>query len=140
MTGVRFHGHTYSEDFDERRLTNNAQRVFALMLDGKWHTPSELREVGGSNWGARVRSLRESQFGSLVIETKRSGGTGGRWEYRLDLGSMTEEARRRILEWKLFPKDAAPPKPVDRCCPACLGTGRVPLQDQSRQTSLEFVQ
>jgi len=138
MSGVKFHGHTYDKGIDETRLTNNVQRVFSLMLDGEWHTPSELREVGGANWGARVRSLRESQFGSMTIETKRTERSKGRWEYRLDLSSITEEARRRILEWKLLPKDATPPKPADRCCPVCSGTGRLPLQDQSGQTSLGF--
>ena len=97
---VLFAGATFEPvDFD--RLANNQQRVFALMLDGKWKTQDELREVGGSAWDSRVRALRRPVYGSLVIETERLDG--GAWRYRLDTTSVTAETRRRILEWDLPP-------------------------------------
>lgn len=92
-----FHGQTFDFGEDYGRLKNNTQRVFATLMDGEWHTASELREVGGERWSARVRQLREPQMGGLIVEAERL--EGGVWKYRLDLESLTAEKALAIVEW-----------------------------------------
>ena len=133
---IEFHGETFSDDLDRSRLTNNVQRVFALLVDGKWHSAEDLSRVGGSNWGARVRSLREAQFGSLTIEKRRCPPGFSTWEYRLDLSSVSRESVSRIVNWKLLPKESETLAPKTRCCPVCSGTGKIPLSTDERQLDM----
>lgn len=74
-------GRTFSEYLDGRRLTSAMSRVLALMLDGKFHTTEELREVGGSSGDRRARQLRAEEFGGFDVEAKRV--REGVWHYRL---------------------------------------------------------
>jgi hypothetical protein len=56
------------------------ERVWALMVDGLWHTGPEIAspEVGGSEGLRRLREFRKA--GCVIDKRRRSGGT---WEYRL---------------------------------------------------------
>lgn len=92
---------TYNRDFDYSRLTNNLQRVFWLLLDGEWHTPNELMEVGGAQWSRRVRSLREPRFGMRV--TAERCGTGGTWRYRLDKSTVQPNILDAIMTGNVEP-------------------------------------
>ena len=133
-----FAGKTFDPKMDFGRLKNNTQRVFYLMIDGRWHTPLELREVGGANWGARVRSLREPQMGSLSVEIRRSDTHAGVWLYRLDTSSLTDEMVDRVMRWDL-PRVEESPKPKKdqwRECPACGGKGVVPDHGDESQMRL----
>tara|TARA_Y100000310_G_scaffold339232_1_gene431281 strand:+ start:639 stop:1130 length:492 start_codon:yes stop_codon:yes gene_type:complete len=94
-----FDGHGLAGDYDYDRLKNGTQRVFKLLLDGRPHLADELRSVGGANWGARVRSLREERFGGMVVMAERSETSRGLWEYTLDLATVTEKAARKIFDW-----------------------------------------
>ncbi len=128
----KFHGSTFNLSKDGQRLTNNVQRVFALMLDGQWHSPEELRKVGGANWGARVRSLREPQMGSLIIQRRRENNHGA-WSYRLDTSSVKESDVQKILDWNIAPKKKETKDPTHRCCPVCSGTGKLPISNDDKQ-------
>ncbi len=132
-----FKGKSYDEGFDFNRLKNNTQRVFTIMLDGMWHCPDELRDVGGSNWGARVRQLREPQLGSMKVDVERHG-SGGKFLYRLDLDTVTEEIKERIRKWDL-PRPVAPPaeeRDEWHRCPACNGTGVMTKSVSKEQLTL----
>lgn len=102
----KFHGATYDGDLDFDRLKNNTVRVFALLLDGQWHESAELRSVGGSEATRRARSLREEQYGSLVVERERI--TDGNWRYRLNLDSVTRAMAEKILAGRV--KDPKVPR------------------------------
>jgi hypothetical protein len=78
-----FRGSTYDPNQDRDRLMNYTQRVFSLLLDGAWHTPAQLREVGGGEWSRRVRNLREPRFGGFSVDTSRDPDKPGKWLYRL---------------------------------------------------------
>lgn len=119
-----FKGKSYDEGFDFHRLKNNTQRVFARMLDGMWHHPDYLRNVGGSDAIRRVRSLRENWIGSMKVDRKRHGRTG-LFLYRLDLSTVTEEIKERIRKWD-FPRPmaaAVEDRAEHNFCTACNGTG-----------------
>ncbi len=79
-----FGGATFSFALDGQRLTTQFQRVFAIMMDGDWHTLSDLAEAsGGSEAGvsARLRDFRKPRFGGHTVERMR--GASGLWFYRL---------------------------------------------------------
>ena len=50
----------------------------------------------------RVRSLRERQYGGLVVEKERIGS--GLWKYRLDLNTVTPDIVESYRTWS-FPKN-----------------------------------
>lgn len=92
IAGPHFAGATYEPAKDHVRLTKNLQRVYDLMAGGEWWTIPELAqylEPGGpmaqTGIGARLRDLRQPKFGGHTVETRRRGGSGGLWEYRLVL-------------------------------------------------------
>ena len=89
---VKIWGDSYSVALDESRVKTNQKRVLIRLLDGKWHPSTELMAVGGSEWGRRVRALREDQFGSMRVEKRRC--SNGIWEYKLALGSVDKKVVR----------------------------------------------
>lgn len=81
-----FDGDTFDPEKDQARLTGLLDRVFWLMLDGRWRTLSDIHaKVGGSeaSISARLRDLRKQKFGAFLVERRRL--SGGLWEYRLCL-------------------------------------------------------
>ena len=92
-----FAGETFDPSLDLDRLTNNLQRVYALLLDGRWHTAEEIRSIGGSEGTRRVRDLRGATWGPLKVNRRRVEGSPGLWAYRLDLGTITRAIHARIL-------------------------------------------
>lgn len=88
----QFSGASYEPAKDQARLTTNLQRVYDLMKAGEWWTVPELADhlaPGGvmaqTGISARLRDLRKPKFGAYNIESRRRGGSGGLWEYRLVL-------------------------------------------------------
>jgi hypothetical protein len=70
----RFHGSTFDDDLDFDRLKNNTVRVFALLLDGQWHSPAELQQVGG--WvepGGRAASALCARSSTASSSWRQSG-------------------------------------------------------------------
>jgi hypothetical protein len=71
----QFDGATFNQELDADRLTNQFQRVKALMLDGKWRTISQIQQqCGGSEAGisARLRDLRKARNGGFTVERTRN--------------------------------------------------------------------
>jgi len=92
---VTFDGATI-EPRDVPRLRGQLGRVYALMLDGKWHRLRDLaKDAKGSEAGvsARLRDLRKERHGGHTVERRRV--EGGLFEYRLIL-------RVRCAQGRLF--------------------------------------
>lgn len=103
---------------------NNLQRVFVTLLDGLWHGASELQTVGGQNFGARVRELREARCGGLTIECRKDPHKPAS-QYRLVASSLSEATKEMLLGGKIPPRQRG-----SKMCPACDGTGKVPMAFQ----------
>ena len=108
---IKFFGGTFDHNSDYNRLKTNTQRVFSLMVDGKWHYANELRDVGGSEGTRRARSFREPQFGEMVVERERE--SGGLWKYRLQLSTVDPTIAQAILEGSIKEKPRKNQKPKD---------------------------
>ena len=109
---------------ERSRIKSNTARVFAVLLDGKWHSSlwfSQHPEVGGLQWQKRVQELRESRCGGLSIECEADPTTKAK-RYRLDLSSVTDEWRKRILSGDIEGRM----KRAMKRCPNCGGSGKVP--------------
>jgi len=81
-----FDGVTYDPRLDQVRLSTQLVGVRNIMLDGRWHTITELMNlVGGTATGisARIRDLRKARFGRHLVEGRRVAGRNGLWEYRI---------------------------------------------------------
>lgn len=83
-----FDGETYNAEIDKVRLKGQLDRVLDEMIDGQWHTLSELHsKVGGSEAAisARIRDFRKKRFGGHSVDRERVPGHKGLWRYRLVL-------------------------------------------------------
>lgn len=122
---------TKREDFG--RLKNNLQRVLWLLAGGEWCSANELREVGGSEWGRRLRTLREPRFG-MTVESRRI--SGGAWAYRLDLDTLDPTVYHDIMSGNFSPIKRNPK-------PDVLGTIQEILDDdistQAPETALHAI-
>lgn len=84
---LAFDGATFEAALDLSRLSNQLEKVKAVLLTGKWFTLGELQGLcGGSEAGcsARLRDLRKTKFGGYTVESRRRGEPkAGLFEYRL---------------------------------------------------------
>lgn len=83
-TNLYFDGATYEPEHDQKRLTGQLGRVYAMLQDGQWHTLKYLAymvDASEAGTSARLRDLRKEKFGGHVIERRRV--IGGLYEYRL---------------------------------------------------------
>jgi len=77
-------GKTYDHARDAKRLTRQHARVLDFMLDGQWHTLTDISARTGdpeASVSARLRDLRKARFGSHIIE--REYVEQGLFRYRL---------------------------------------------------------
>lgn len=77
-------GATFDAARDQNRLDKQRDRVWAVLVDGLWHTSAEFEQRVGDNWAslsARVRDFRKAKFGGHTILRHCIGG--GLWEYKL---------------------------------------------------------
>lgn len=77
-------GQSFSRKRDGARLNKQAQDVFNVMADGRWHTLSDIS--GKTNHpeasvSARLRDLRKPKFGGFTVE--RQALSKGLWQYRM---------------------------------------------------------
>ncbi len=86
LAAAHAHGATYDAALDQRRLSTQLLRVYALMADGQWRT---LREIASAidaaseaGTSARIRQLR-NDYGVRVDSRRRGDGRKGVWEYKL---------------------------------------------------------
>lgn len=84
---ARFNGPDYEPEFDQARLTGQIERIYNLMIDGRWRTLQEIEQATRdpqSSISAQLRHLRKKRFGSHIIEKRRRGDrTNGLFEYKL---------------------------------------------------------
>lgn len=82
-----FRGETFVAEFDAERLTGLWNRVWELMIDGKWRTLAEIQAFAGGSeggCGARLRDFRKAIYGGHTVERGRRGDPkSGLFEYRL---------------------------------------------------------
>jgi hypothetical protein len=81
-----------------------AERVFAFMLDGKWHSLKEIAVAAAGNEagiGARLRDLRKIEYGGHKVDRARIGEV---WHYRLTQGDS--EPPPTVRRVKRPPPDA----------------------------------
>ena len=84
-TPMRFDGATYDHILDQHRLTGQTFRVFNVMVDGQWHTLTNISIQTGdpeASVSARLRDLRKERFGKYTIDRERRQNL---WYYRLNL-------------------------------------------------------
>lgn len=77
-------GKTYDHARDGHRLAAQHQRVFDVMKDGAWRTPTRLEVLTGDSWAsisARLRDFRKPRFGGHGVD--RRYVANGLYEYRL---------------------------------------------------------
>lgn len=84
---LAFDGWTYDPDEDYDRLRTSLEKVRWLMIHpmGHWWTLRELADRTGSSEAgvsARIRDLRKSKHGGLVVEHDRVAR--GQWRYRVE--------------------------------------------------------
>jgi hypothetical protein len=81
-----FDGADYQSGRDKDRLTGQIKRVHAAMVDGRWHTLSQIADLTGdpeASVSAQLRHLRKPKFGAYSIEKRHLGS--GLYEYRMVL-------------------------------------------------------
>jgi hypothetical protein len=77
-------GVTFNAMLDTQRLNKQAQDVFDVMADGKWHSLSEISKITGhpeASVSARLRDFRKQRFGGHRVERARI--FSGWWLYQL---------------------------------------------------------
>lgn len=84
---VRFNGSDYNPEFDDKRLTGQIKRIYALMVDGKYRTLTEIAAITNDPQAivsAQLRHLRKIRFGSHTINKRVRGvRENGLYEYQL---------------------------------------------------------
>lgn len=78
-------GQTFVPALDRRRLGKQHARIVELMRDARWRTLAAIeRETRDpqASISARLRDLRKSQYGSWIVERRRTA-TPGVFEYRV---------------------------------------------------------
>ena len=93
---MRFDGADYTPTRDDPRLTSQYKRIWAFMLDGNWHSLSDIAEDTGdpeASVSAQLRHMRKERFGKHTIEREHEGG--GLYYYRLV--PATEETQGVLL-------------------------------------------
>lgn len=83
----RFNGSDYKPALDQRRLTNQHDRIWKVMKDKKWRTLSEISTITldpEASISAQLRHLRKDRFGANTINKRRRGKeSNGLFEYQL---------------------------------------------------------
>lgn len=92
VTQHHFDGATYNASRDQIRLNTQLRQVWTFMLDGEWHSLSDIeRNVIGSvpALSARLRDFRKKRFGAHTVNRRYVGE--GLWEYQLIVNPETKD-------------------------------------------------
>lgn len=87
-------GSTYEAAKDFHRLNGQAERVWSVMRDGKWHTLASISAKTGdpeASISARIRDFAKERFGGVKHERRR----------------VDESERTRQHEYRLILKEPA---------------------------------
>jgi hypothetical protein len=109
-----FAGPAYDPDRDNKRLSNQIERVWSVMIDGKWHRTQEVADRTNDpapSVLAQFGHLRKRRFGGHTVERRHV--SHGLYEYRLIPNGPLLDGRDRSLDGKTTR------------CPCCRGTGKV---------------
>lgn len=88
----------YIPDFDLDKLANPIQRVLALLLDGAWHSDSELEPLGEGKHGAIVAEFSQPGTATFVVEVELDPATDGATQrYRMDLSTVTQAGLEAVF-------------------------------------------
>lgn len=109
---------TLTPSVDDPRLSTQLGKVYAVMLDGDWHSLSGLEMAIGltatqTAISARLRDLRKPRFGGNTIERHR--GDDGLWFYKMTTRFPLLDGKDRTLD---------PPADTIKC-PHCDGSGKL---------------
>jgi hypothetical protein len=84
---TQFNGSDYVPSRDDARLTSQLDRIKSFMMDGQWHTLSEIADGTRdpqASISAQLRHLRKPRFGSYTVEKRPVGERfTGLYEYRV---------------------------------------------------------
>lgn len=86
MTDLWFDGVTFDPEQDNERLKRQANDVWRVMIDKKWHTLREISKTTGhpeASVSARIRDFRKKRFGQHTVQRRREAFGKGTWEYLL---------------------------------------------------------
>ncbi|MFA6974281.1 MAG: hypothetical protein WC238_06165 [Parcubacteria group bacterium] len=84
-----YDGAGYDPVLDESRLNTQHQRVFALMMDGKWRTLQGIENFTRfpqASISATLRDFRKARYGNHTVDRRRKPEVDphkGLFEYRL---------------------------------------------------------
>ncbi|HDK41282.1 MAG TPA: hypothetical protein ENH31_02895 [Nitrospirae bacterium] len=83
----RFDGRASNPVYDQARLAGQVQRIYNLMLDGRYRTLDEISKETGdpeASVSAQLRNLRKPRFGGHTVNKRHRGDRkDGLWEYQL---------------------------------------------------------
>lgn len=83
----RFNGSDYVPELDQARLTGQIERIYNLMIDGKFRTLSEIENETNdpqASISAQLRHLRKERFGKHIVNKRRVGDEKkGLFEYQV---------------------------------------------------------
>lgn len=89
FTDVKFDGDTYTQEYDQKRLTGQLRAIYDVIIDGKWRTLDEINKLTNAphaSISAQLRNLRKKRFGSHeILKRARGDRSTGLFEYRLEL-------------------------------------------------------
>jgi hypothetical protein len=133
-----FDGETYDPGQDKPRMNRQLAKVYEAMKDGRWRTASEVAILTGApapSVQARLRDLRKARFGAYDVASRRRGGSGAVWEWRVgeagagDPQQITvRNAELRELVTELEGEVGRLTAALQTRCPA-YGTGRCEAMD-----------
>jgi len=83
-----FDGDAFDKAADQRRLSDQHRRVWAVMSDGAFRTLREIAQLTGDEThsiSARLRDFRKEKFGRHTVQRRRRAeAERGIHEYRLE--------------------------------------------------------
>lgn len=83
----RFNGSDYVHERDAPRLSGQIEKIYNLMIDGKWRTLPEIENATGApqaSISAQLRHLRKERFGKHTVDKRHRGeAKNGLYEYKL---------------------------------------------------------
>ena len=99
-----YDGVDYDPELDGARLITQHQRVFALMMDGKWRTLQGIENYTGfpqASISATLRDFRKERYGGHTVDRRRKPEAdphSGLFEYRLVL-RIDQQRESQLKIW-----------------------------------------
>lgn len=81
-----FEGDSYIAEIDKERLTKQSDKIWMVMLDGKWHTLQDIEnqtQAPQASISSCLRNFRKKKWGSHTVDKRRVDDLKGTFEYKL---------------------------------------------------------